>query len=99
MEIPIVIVNTQVEALEEPIIPKPVTLIISEIGVNVEVILINNIAHAFEVFKHLYEVLKDTPIVEGPGFELIHLAKLVDTIGEQPVDDLVVGIKHVVLGD
>jgi len=69
MEIPIVIVNTQVEALEEPITPKLVTLIISEIGVSAEVILINNIAHAFEVFKPLYEVLKDTPIVEGPRFD------------------------------
>jgi hypothetical protein len=27
------------------------------------------------------------------------LAELVDTIGEQPVDDLVVGIKPIVLGD
>ncbi len=61
--------------------------------------MINNIAHAFEVFKPLYEVLKDTPIVEGLGFELIHLVELVDTIGEQPVDDLVVGIKPIVLGD
>jgi hypothetical protein len=27
------------------------------------------------------------------------LVELVDTIGEQHVDDLVVGVKHVVLGD
>ncbi len=53
MEIPIVVVNTQVEALEELVTPKPIPLVILEIGVGVEVTLISNISHGFEVLKTL----------------------------------------------
>jgi hypothetical protein len=48
-EVFIVIVSTQVEALEEPITPKPIPSSISKIGISVKVTLIDNIAHAFEV--------------------------------------------------
>jgi hypothetical protein len=38
--------------------------------------------------------LKGTPIIERPSqYELVPLAKLVDTIGEQLVNDLVAGVK------
>jgi hypothetical protein len=53
MEIPIVVVSTQVEALEELVAPKPIPLVILEIGVGVEVTLNNNISHGFEVLKTL----------------------------------------------
>jgi hypothetical protein len=46
-----------------------------------------------------YTILKDTPIIEKPKFQPIFLVELVDTIGEQLVDDLVAGVKHVVIGD
>jgi hypothetical protein len=95
----VVVVNTQVKALEEPIIPKPIPLVIPKNGIGVEVILIDNIAHAFEVLKTLDKVLKDTLVDEGPRFQPIPLVELVDTIGEQHVDDLAVGVKHVVLCD
>ncbi len=50
--------------------------------------------YAFEVFRTMYVILKDTPIVERLGqFEPIPLAKLIDTIGEQFANDLVVGVK------
>jgi hypothetical protein len=42
--------------------------------------------------------LKDTLIIEKPKFQSIYLVELVDTIGEQLVDDLVASVKHVVLG-
>jgi hypothetical protein len=43
--------------------------------------------------------LKDTPIVERPQSKHVPLAKLVDTISEQVVEDLAARVKHVVLGD
>jgi hypothetical protein len=69
--------------------------------------LINNITHASEVFKTPDIVLKDTPITKRLESQLFPLGEsintigeqLVDTIGEQHVDDLVAGVKHVVLGD
>jgi hypothetical protein len=61
--------------------------------------LIDNITHAFEVFRTLNIVLKDTPIMERPNSQLFHLVELVDTISEQHVDDLVACVQHVVLGD
>jgi hypothetical protein len=82
MEVLVVVVNTQVEALEKTIIPKPIPLVIQEIGVGTYIILIDNITHAFEVFKTLDTVLKDTPIIEGLKFQLVPLAEPIDTIGE-----------------
>jgi hypothetical protein len=91
VEILVMVVSIQVKALEDPIIPKPMPLV----------------THASEVFKTPDIVLKDTPITKRVEFQLFPLGEsintigeqLVDTIGEQHVDDLVAGVKHVVLGD
>ncbi len=55
-----IIVNTHVDELEIPITPKPISLAMPQIGVGVEVILIDIITHAFEVFKTLEAVPRDT---------------------------------------
>ncbi len=68
MEVPIVIVRIQVEALEELVTPKPIPLIILKIGVGVGVTLIDNVTHAFEVFKTSDTILKDTPITKKLEF-------------------------------
>ncbi len=107
MEILVVVVSIPVKALEKPVTPKPIPLIILEIGVGVEVTLIDSITHASKVFKTLDTILKDTPITKRLEFQLVPLVEsintineqLVDTIGEQHVDDLVACVKHVVLGD
>ncbi len=44
--------------------------------------MITTITHAYEVFRTLNIVLKDTPIVEILRFEFILLAELVDTRNE-----------------
>jgi hypothetical protein len=85
--------------LEKPITPKLVPLIILKIGVGVEITLINIITHAFEVFKTLDIVLKNTHVVERLVFESVLLVKHVDTIDEQHVDELITIIEHVVLSD
>jgi hypothetical protein len=90
---------TQVKELEELITPKLVPLIIPEIGVGVEITLIDIITRAFEVFKTPDIVLKNTHVVERLGFEYVPLVKHVDTIGEQHVDELITIIEHVVLSD
>jgi len=72
--------------LEELVTPKPIPLVISEIGVSIWVSLIDNVTHASEVFKIPNTTLKDTPIIVKP-------------IGEQYVVDLIASVKHVVLGD
>jgi hypothetical protein len=51
VEVHVVIFSTQVEELEEHIIPKLVPLTIPKIGVGAKVKLIDIITHAFEVFK------------------------------------------------
>jgi hypothetical protein len=61
--------------------------------------LIDNAIHAFEIFRTPNIVLKDTHVMEGLDLHPIPLVEPVDTIGEQPVDDLVVGVKHVIMGD
>jgi len=53
--------------LEEPITPKLVPLILLENGVGVEVTLIDSVIHAFEVFKTLNIILKDTNVMERPN--------------------------------
>jgi hypothetical protein len=65
VEVFVVVVSTQVEALEEIVIPKPIPLVILDIGVGAKVTLIDNVTHAFEGFKTPNIVLKDTPIVKG----------------------------------
>jgi hypothetical protein len=65
-EIPIVIVSTRVEGLEEPITPKLVPLFIPKIGVGVEVTLIDTITHAYKVFKTLDAIPKDTHVAKRP---------------------------------
>jgi len=79
--------------LEELIIPKPIPLVILEIGVGVEVTLIDIVTHTFEVFKTLDIILKDTLIDEKLKSQPIILAKLINTTGEQLVDDLAIGVK------
>jgi hypothetical protein len=68
--------------LEKIITPKSIPLVILEIGVGIDIILIDNITHAFEVFRTLNTVLMDTPIIEGLRFQLVPLDEPVDTIGE-----------------
>jgi hypothetical protein len=50
--------------------------------VGIEVTLINNITHGFEVFRTLDIVLKDTPIRKKPESQLVPLVESIDTIGE-----------------
>jgi len=64
-----------------------------EIGVGVDVTLIDIVTHACEVFKTPNTILKDTPVVESLGFELVPLVELVNTIGEQLANDLTIGVK------
>ncbi len=99
MEVFVVIVSIQVKALEKLVIPKPIPLIILEIRLSTKVILIDNITHAFGIFKTLDIILNDTPVVEGPWFQLIPLVKPINTTSEQHVDDLAIGVKEVVLDD
>ncbi len=54
--------------MEELVTPRPIPLIILEIGVGVGVTLINNVTHAFEVFKTSNTILKDTPITKKLEF-------------------------------
>ncbi len=79
--------------MEELIIPKPIPLVILEIGVGVEVTLIDIVTHTFEVFKTLDIILKDTLIDEKLKSQPIILAKLINTTCEQLVDDLAIGVK------
>jgi len=48
----VVVVNIQIKALEKHVTPRPIPLVILEIGVGVEVTLIDSITHASEVFKN-----------------------------------------------
>jgi hypothetical protein len=90
---------TQVEVLGELVTLKPIPLVLPEIGTGVKVTLIDNVTHAYEVLRTLDIVLKDTHVMERPYFQPIHLVKPINTLGKQCVDDLVVGVKHVVIGD
>jgi hypothetical protein len=49
MEI-LVIFSIQVEVLEKLVISKLVPLVLPKIGIGVEITLINNVTHAYEVF-------------------------------------------------
>jgi hypothetical protein len=57
------------------------------------------ITHAFEVFKTRNIILKHTHVAKRPRFEPVHVVKLVDTTSEKPIDDLVVGVKQIIMGD
>ncbi len=85
----VVVVNTQVKGLKELVTPKPIPLVILEIGVGVKVTLINTITHVYEVFKTLNIVLNNTLVVEKPRSQLVPLAKPIDTTCEQLVNDLI----------
>ncbi len=61
--------------------------------------MIDIITHASKVFKTTDTILKDTPIVERLRFETILLAEPIDTTSEEPIDDLVAKLEHVVLCD
>jgi len=67
--------------LEKLVTPKPIFLIIPEIGVSIEATLINIVTHTFEVFKTQDIILKDT-LVEKLRSQLIILAKPIDTTSE-----------------
>ncbi len=82
MEVLVVVISTQVEVLEELVTPKPIPLVILEIGVGAKVTLIDNITHAFEVFKILDMILKDTLVAKGQGSQPVPLVELVDTTCE-----------------
>ncbi len=84
----VVVVNTLVEGLKEPVTPKPIPLIIPKIEVGVKVTLIATITHAFKVFKTLDILLKDTPIAEDQDLNLFFYLNLLITRGKQPIDDL-----------
>ncbi len=60
VEIPLVVVTISVKALEKPIILKPIPLVIPKIRVGAKVILIDNITHAFKVFRIFDIVINDT---------------------------------------
>jgi len=47
----VVVVSTQVKELEELVFPKPIPLVIPEVGVGAEVTLIGIVTHVFEVFR------------------------------------------------
>jgi hypothetical protein len=94
-----VVFSTHVKVLEEPITPKPVPLILPEIRVGIEVMLIDNVIHASKVLRTPDIVLKETPVMERPNHHPILLVELVDTIGEQLLDDLAARVKDVVMGD
>jgi hypothetical protein len=55
--------------------------------------------HAFKILKILDIVLKDTPISEKLEHELVPLVEPIDTTSEIPIDDLTIGVKHVVFND
>jgi hypothetical protein len=57
--------------LEKLVTPKPIPLVILEIGIGIDINLISNITHASEFFKTLDTVLKDTPIIEGLGLQSV----------------------------
>ncbi len=99
MEVPIEVVSIHVKGSEEPITPKPISLVIPKIGVGVKVTLIDIVTHAFEVFMTPNTILKDTFVTKKLGSEPIPLVEPVDTTSEQHVDDLIIGAKHVNLGD
>jgi hypothetical protein len=68
--------------LEKPFTPKPIPLVILKIGVGGEVTLIDNITHAFEVFRTLDIILKDTLVTKRPKSQLVPLAEPIDTTSE-----------------
>ncbi len=72
---------------------------ILDIGVGVEVTLIDTITHASKVFRTLDIILKDTLVVERLGSEHVPLVEPIHTTCEQHVDNLVIEIEHVDLGD
>ncbi len=55
--------------------------------------MIDIVTHAFEVFKTLDTILKDTYVAKKLGFEPIPLVEPIDTIGEQHVDDFAAWVK------
>ncbi len=64
MEIPIITMSTQVKGLEKPITPKPIPLMILEIGVGAEVILIDIVMPLR--FLRLQIQHQRTHVVENP---------------------------------
>ncbi len=69
--------------------------------------MIDNVTHAFEVFRYLDTIQKDTHAMERQDLQSIHFVGPIDTTCEQPidttieqhVDDLGIRIKQMVLVD
>jgi len=66
VEIFIVVISIQVETLKELVIPKPIPLVLPKNRLSVEVTLIYSITHAYEDFRNLNIILKDTPLTKRP---------------------------------
>ncbi len=48
--------------------------------------MIDSVTHAFEVFRTLDMVQKDTLVMERPNLQPIHLVGPIDTTCKQPID-------------
>jgi hypothetical protein len=57
--------------LEKHVIPKPIPLVLLNIGVGAKVTLIDSVTHAFEVLKTLDTILKDTLVLEKLDFQFV----------------------------
>jgi hypothetical protein len=61
--------------------------------------MIDIIIYASKVFITPNIILKDTPITKRPRPDFVFLAEFVETTNQQHVDDLVIGVEQVALGD
>jgi hypothetical protein len=69
IDIPIIIVSTQVVDLQIHVILKHVLLIIPQIGVGVDITMIDIVMNAFEVLRTPRIVPKNTLVIEKPKLE------------------------------
>lgn len=99
IEIHVVVVNIQIKEPEETITLKFIPLAIPHIRVGVVVTMIDIIIYASKVFITPNIILKDTPITKRPRPDFVFLAEFVETTNQQHVDDLVIGVEQVALGD
>ncbi len=92
VEVFVVVVSFHVKELEKHVTPKLVPSPIPQIGVGVEITLIQTITHASKQFKILNTMLKDTPMSEKLKLELVPLVEPINTTGEKPIDDLTTNV-------
>jgi len=79
MGIFIVVVNPQAEESKECVTHKLLALAIPQIGVGIEVILINIVIHAYEIFKIPNIILKDAHVTHRLGLNSISLVEPTET--------------------